>query len=274
MNAYSDLTTLKSLSYLNIDVAAHDAYLRKLLEDASRRIDRWTERIFYCLDATRYFDGAGAKLILPFDLLSVTTLKTDEDGDGTFENTLATTDYHLYPLNDLPKVRIEINPNGSYGSFANGIQKGVEIAGVFGFGDGYSATPYISVGTLGVTVSDTTGTGVTMSTGHTVAAGHTIRIDSEQLYVLAVATNAVTVKRGVNGALAATHATSTTVSAYEYPMPITEACLITAMRSWKRKDSAYQDAVGNAETGQIITSKGIDPDVKDIIKMYRQARYL
>ena len=274
MNAYGDVTSLKSSSYLNIDVTTHDTYLRKLLEDATRRIDKWTERIFYCLDATRYFDGAGAKLVLPFDLLSITTLKTDEDGNGTYESTLATTDYHLYPLNDVPKVRIEINPNGNYGSFASGVKKGVEIAGVFGYGDGYSATPYVAVGTLGAAVSSTTGTGVTMSTGHSVAAGHTIRIDSEQMYVQVVATNTLTVKRAVNSAVAATHAIATDVSTYEYPAPITEACLITAMRAWKRKDSAYQDVVGNPETGEIVASKGIDPDVKEIIKMYRQSRYV
>ncbi len=112
-----------------------------------------------------------------------------------------------------------------------------------------------------------------MATGHSVAAGHTIRIDSEQMYTQVVATNDLTVKRAVNGAVAATHATSTTVNIYEYPMPIVEACLITAMRAWKRKDSAYQDVVGNPETGQIITSKGIDPDVAETIKMYRKLSY-
>ncbi len=274
-NAYSDVTTIKSDSYLSIPTATttHDIYLRKLLEDASRKIDRWCHRIFYCLDATRYFDGAGLKLFLPIDLLSITTLKTDEDGNGTYENTLATTDYHLYPLDDFPKIRLEINPNGDYGSFANGIQKGVEIAGVFGYGDGISATPYVAGGILGIAVASTSTTVVTMSTGHSVAAGHTIRIDSEQMYTEVVATNALTVKRGVNGAVAATHATSTTVSIYEYPAPIAQACLITAMRAFKRKDSAYQDVVGSPETGQIITSKGIDADVVEVIKAYRKLTY-
>ena len=276
-NAYSDLTTIKSASYLNVDVTTHDIYLRKLLEDASRKIDKWTGRIFYCLDATRYFNGAGLKLYLPFDVLSITTLKTDEDGDGVYESTLSTTgtaNYFLYPLDDFPKIRLEINPNGNYSSFANGIQKGVEIAGVFGYGDGISATPYIAAGTLGTAVLSTTTTGITMATGHSVAAGHTIRIDNEQMYTEVVATNVLTVKRGVNSVVPATHASAATVSVYEYPAPIREACLITAMRAWKRKDSAFADIIGSPETGQITMSKGLDPDVKEVVKMYKKGSYL
>ncbi len=274
-NAYSDITTIRSNAYLAIATTEHDTYLRKLLEDASRKIDRWSGRFFYCWDGKRYYDGETPLRLN--DLLSVVTLKTDEDADAVFENTLIMTgtkaDALLYPLNEYPKTKIELTAIATCG-FADGVRKGVEIDGVFGYGDGISATPYVSGGTLGVAVADTSTTLVTMSTGHSVAPGHTIRIDSEQMYAEVVATNALTVKRGVNGAVAATHATSTAVNIYEYPAPIAQACLITAMRAFKRKDSAYQDIVGSPETGQIITSKGIDADVAEVIKVYRKTGYL
>jgi len=65
----------------------------------------------------------------------VTTLKTDEDGDGTFENTLTeNTDFILYPLNDTPKTRIKLGAQPNYGGFAPGIPRGVQIIGSWGYG--------------------------------------------------------------------------------------------------------------------------------------------
>ncbi len=272
MNAYGDLVTLKCKAYLGIDTTEQDTELLGLLENASRLLDKETHRFFYCRNEIRYYDGAGTILLLSDDLLSITTLETDEDGDATYENSLATTDYFLYPLNDFPKTRIEINPNGDYSHFANGIQKGVKITGIFGYGEGESATPYVDSGATSSEVLDTTETGVDVSDISVFAPGQTILIDSEQMYLTAVDTD-LKVKRGVNGTTAATHVTSSTIYIYEYPQPIVQACLIDAMRAWKRKDSAYQDAVGSPETGMIIRSKGVDPDVARMIQDYRRKRY-
>ena len=275
MNSYSDLSMLKSASYLNIaSVTDYDGPLLNLLIQASRLLDKWCGRFFFVRDDTRYYDGAGLKLFLPDDLLSITTLKTDEDGDGTYENTLATTDYFLYPLNEYPKIRIEINPNGNYGSFASGIQKGVQIVGSFGYGE--SATPYYDSGDSvqdsgGITATQTT---ITVASGARFAIGQTIKIELEQCYINSISTNTLTIKRGVNGTSGATHDKDKPIYIYEYPMPISQACLITTMRAFKRKDSSYQDIVGSPETGQIITSKGIDPDVAETIKQYRKLRYI
>jgi len=276
MNAYADLTTLKSSSYLNITGTVDDTYLRKLLEHSSRMIDREMHRFFYVRAETRYYDGAGSKLFLPDDLLSITTLKTD-DGSGTYENTFSTAtapvDYFLYPLNDYPKIRIEINPNGDYGSFASGIQKGVEIVGKFGYGSGWDANSYYDSTTTTAEELDATETGVDVTSAAVLAIGQTILFESEQSYITGIVSNTLTVRRGVNGTTAATHATGKTIYIYEYPQPIAQACLVMAMRAWKRKDSAYQDVVGSAEIGQLIISKGLDPDVVETIKQYRKWSY-
>jgi len=276
MNSYADLTTLKSDAYLNISsVTDYDTQLRKLLEHASRLIDKYCMRFFYCWEGTRYYPGAGSKLFLRDDILSITTLKTDDDGDGTFENSLTeNTDYFLFPLNEYPKIRAEINPNGSYGSFANGIQRGVEIAGVFGYGDGETDTPYEASG-INITVADATSTTVTVSVEGTIAPGHTIRVESEQMYVTAATSDGskeLTVKRAVNGTTGAAHSAKE-ASIYQYPQPIVQACLVTCMRAFKRKDSAFQDIVGSPETGQMLIYKGLDPDVRDVINAYRKVSY-
>ncbi len=282
MKAYADLATLKSDAYIGLETTDtdNDVQLRKLLEQSTIQLDKYTRRFFNTREETRFFDGVdwniGSRgiLFLPVDLLSVGTLKTDEDGDGTYENTFASTDFHLYPLNDFPKTRIELNRFGDQTHFAAGVQKGVEIVGVFGHGDGLSATPFFDSGNTTNGELDATETGVTVSATTGLAIGHTIRVESEQMYIQSISALVLTVRRGVNGTTAATHTTGQTVNIYEYPAPIFQACLIMTMRAWERKDSAYQDIVGNPELGTLIASKGIDPDVAETVKQYVKYRGL
>ena len=275
MNAYADLTTLKSAAYLNITPTSEDAYLRKLLEQASRDIDKACDRHFYVKAETRYFDGSSSPMPID-DLLAITTFKLDEDGDATYESTLTvTTDYLTYPYNNYPKTKLLSGNDTSYGSFASGVRKGIQIIGSWGYGDGERESPILDSGTtVAVTDAlDTTETGVDVTSATPFSAGQTILIDSEQMYIQSIATSTLTVRRGMNGTTAATHIALSVIYIYEYPPPIVEAVLITAMRAWKRKDSAYQDIVGNAETGQIVTSKGVDPDVMHTIKQFIRLRY-
>jgi len=276
VNSYGDVSRLKSASYLNYEGTAEDTRFRLLLEAASRLIDAYTNRFFYVKETTRYFDGGGAPLFLKDDLLSVTTLKTDDDGDATYENTFATTDYILYPLNDYPKTIIKLTHDSDYGSFAGGIRKGIEIEGDFGYGDGESATPYSLSGSSTNETSDMTTTQTTMiiDDGTDFGIGQTIRLEDEQCYITGISTNTLTIKRGVNGTTAATHSTQTfdiTVYIYDYPEPIEQACLIQAMRWWKRKDTAFMDVVVSPDIGGGITYyKGLDPDIKLILSQYKK----
>lgn len=270
MNVYATLDDLKAL--LKVTTAQDNAQLLRLLTAASRQIEqpKLAGRYFYCYEGTRYFAGGPKQLWLPDDILSVTTLKCDFDGDGTYEVTMATTDYHLYPLNSYPKILLMVNSHGNYSSFAPGQPKGVEIAGIFGWAD--NATPLIEktalAGALGASETE-----VEVDSGAVVKVGQTIRVNAEQMFVEDIVQNKLYVKRPVNGTTAATHSQTDPVSVYDYPEDITHAVLIAAMRAWKRKDSAYQDVVGSPETGQVITSKGIDPDVAELVAPYRRQQY-
>jgi hypothetical protein len=228
---YATIADLKGV--LGITSTTDDTVMRKQLESASRSIDSYCNRRFYVSSETKYFDGALTLWLS--DLLSVTTLKTDEDGDGTFENTfdgtVGTGDYIKYgggledSLNILPYTRLEINPYGDYGSFASGIKRGVEIIGTWGYGDGVSATPYTDSGT---TTDGTLTTGATAVAVHSVtphSAGQTILIDSEQMYIESIATTVLTVVRGVNGTTKATHADNVATYIYQYPADIRQACI-------------------------------------------------
>lgn len=274
LNAYADVTTFKSGEYANIVQNTKQIPFRSLLESASRHLDRRCHRYFYCWEGKRYYDGKSGHLIVD-DLLSIETVKLDEDGDGVFESTMAPYvaavygDYLLYPLNKFPYTWLELAPNSAYGAFGANRQA-VEIDGVHGYGDGQSATPYYThVQTVQDNPFALAATTLTVTSTAYLGAGMTLRIESEQLYVEQV-TGATTllVIRGVNGTTDIAHVLNTPISVYQAPTPIQEATLVLAMRAWKRKDSAFQDAVGSAETGMVIVFKDEDPYVKGVIQDY------
>lgn len=273
MNVYATLDDLKEL--LNIEGGDHNAQLLRLLTAASREVEKnkLTGRFFYCWEGAKYYSDVNTKIYLPDDILSVSTLKCDTTGDASYDVTMASTDYFLKPFNEYPKVLLEININGDYGHFCSGIEKGLEITGVFGYAD--SATPYVVKTALDESGNITAAqTNFTVDDGNEIKIGQTIRIDSEQMYIEDLKGNELYVKRGVNGTTAAIHNDGASVYVYTYPEDIIQASLILAMRAWKRKDSAYQDIVGTPETGQVITSKGIDPDVLELCQPYQRKRYL
>jgi len=273
LNAYADVLTFKSAEYANIVANTNQVSFRQLLEQASRHLDKACHRYFYCWEGAKYYDGKYGNLLVD-DFLSIITLNLDEDGNGTWTNVMAVGDYVLYPANKLPYERIELSHNSNYGSFAPGVRQGVELTGVHGYGDGESVTPYYATGQVvrdnPLAIGATTIT--TLATA-TLGAGMTLRIEAEQVYIESI-TNATTfvVVRGVNGTTAAGHVQDTPMSLYEAPQPIREATLVLAMRAWKRKDSAFQDAVGSPETGLVVIYKDQDPFVKGIIHDY--FRYL
>lgn len=116
--------------------AARDSKVEDHIEAASRWIDQQTATQFFATTDTRYFTAEKTTRLKVVDLLTVTTLKTDDDGDRTYETTWQTTDYDLMPYNYTPYQWIEVTPQGSY--FFPLTRKGVEIAGTWGY---YSSAP-------------------------------------------------------------------------------------------------------------------------------------
>lgn len=117
-----------------LDIIANDKdhVIQRMLIQSKSLIDDYCQRKFDTESTSKYYDGDSSPLFID-DLLTVTTLGLDEDGDGTYEISMATTDYILYPRNEYPKTYIKINPNGNYGSFAAGVLDGVKITGVWGY---------------------------------------------------------------------------------------------------------------------------------------------
>lgn len=135
VNGYANLANLKAR--LGITDAAEDSVLENIIEAISRSIDNYCGRRFYrnSADETRYYTAESPNILFVDDLGTITTLKTDSDGDRTYEDTWAVTDYDLDPFNasldGRPYTAIRITPNGTKSFPAT--RKGVEIVGKFGY---------------------------------------------------------------------------------------------------------------------------------------------
>lgn len=116
----------------------NDAILTSILDAVSRRIEGYCLRRFWTTgsDEVRYFATRDDEYLFPdIDILSITTLQTDDDGDRTYENTWAATDYDLLPnnaaLDGLPYTYLRIAPAGNH--TLSRAPRGVKITGKFGY---------------------------------------------------------------------------------------------------------------------------------------------
>lgn len=280
---YATIADLKGV--LGITSTTDDVTIRKICEASSRSIDQYTNRHFWIQSETKYFDGA-VRLWIP-DLLSITTLKTDEDGDGTYENTFQAAtepvDYLLYgpgledSYNTYPKTRLEIAENSDYGSFASGVKRGVQIAGVWGYGDGISATPYVADTTI--TEDLTAGESAIDVTAVTnLSAGQVILIGSEQYYIYSIATLTLTVEPGVNGTTQATHSSGATIYIYQYPADIRQACIDLSVATYQNrsKQGLQSERLGDYSYTIAGTSAGksmVNSILDNTIASYKRMRF-
>lgn len=133
-NGYVTLAEAKAR--LEIEDNDNDLELINLVEHASRAVDRVARRKFWVdsADVTRYYTATDPALVWIDDLVSITSLATDDTGARSYGNTWASTDYDLWPENASakgePYMVIQITPNGRY-RFPN-LTRGVRVVGKFG----------------------------------------------------------------------------------------------------------------------------------------------
>lgn len=114
----------------------NDAILEAAVESASRHIDNYCNQFFYSSTGlTMYYTPEDPMILFTDPITTVTSIKTDDDGDRTYDDTWATGDYDLMPWNasnfSRPYDYIEVNPDGDY-TFTV-YPKSVQIIGDFGW---------------------------------------------------------------------------------------------------------------------------------------------
>jgi hypothetical protein len=141
-NPYASLADVKAA--LRISDSVDDGLIEIAIEAASREIDGYCERVFYNAGTqTKTFLPTDSFLVEIDDLQSLTSLKTDSNGDGSFDVTWSATDLQLEPLNqfvsglDTPFTRIRAIGRYLFPIFdvqnANYFEASVQIVGTWGF---------------------------------------------------------------------------------------------------------------------------------------------
>ena len=144
-NGYATLADVKAAARITDTI--DDALLEIAIESSSRDLDAYTERVFYSTGGTpvvRVYIPQDIYLVETDDIISVTTLKSDSTGNGTFDITWTPgTDFQLEPLNgraggiDTPATRIRAIGEYLWPVYeprnVNSNQASVQVTGVFGF---------------------------------------------------------------------------------------------------------------------------------------------
>lgn len=106
MSTSNYITLEEALAYTGANPVADPADLEDVITTVSRMIDRYTGRNFYQTTTTqaRYFETEETDCLDlgPFNDIATTVglvVDVDRDCDGTYESTIASTNYQLEPVN-------------------------------------------------------------------------------------------------------------------------------------------------------------------------------
>ena len=262
---YGDLTKLKDDSLLKDPAsgAGDDDELFQLLLSVSDWVDHYCNRHIYPRTDTLVFDGRGTAQLLVPDLVSVTTLKEDSNGDLTFNETWATSDYLLQPNNASPAqhwggpyTALKARSEGSKADgFAAGEQN-FQIAGIWG----YLQFSEDSGTDLNDASMDTSKTTVAVDDGTQFQIGQTVLIGTEQMLVTGILSNDLTVSRALNGTTAAAHADNSDINILRWPASVERAALVQTARIWTR----------SADFEPFFVDADLDTDVRLMLEPYRK----
>lgn len=139
---------------------------------------------------------------------------------------------------------------------------------------------------------------VTADSSHGILGGEVIRVDSEQMLVLSVSGTTLTVIRGYNGSILASHSNDTAIhinrtlsiergangttaaahddskaiSAYEPPFDVVRLVLGEVLASYAQQGALYGRSVGTGEGATEFASRDLSAIRSQTIKRYRRVR--
>jgi hypothetical protein len=265
--------------------------IRRILEASSRRIDDYCGGgTFGPQTETRYYDIGSGTLrnspqyttatdsgnlttttstagVIPLDgwMISSTTVTAYGATDRATSETLTegyANDFFLMPYNFNPKTILKLNEDTTKGFDAG--QQTLSVVAEWGY----------TADTLSVTTSDaigsTTATSVSVSSATNLGPAQTILIDSEQLYITAISGNTLTVERAVNGSTGATHSGGASLSRYDYPELVVQACLDLSKIVFRDRDMGTVTSIGAGEAA-ITSAEGEIQSILMTLDQYRVA---
>jgi hypothetical protein len=148
VRGYTTLTA--ALSHLGLPVDSPESpQVERYIEAASRRVDGICHRHFYTVSETRVFTPTASWYLVTGDILAITGLATDNDGDRVYEVAWDTDlDFYLGPEGALaggtPYWFVELDRLGRY-TFPVA-RRSVQITGTWGYSE--SIPPLVEQATL------------------------------------------------------------------------------------------------------------------------------
>ena len=134
--SYATLAEFKSS--IGITDSTDDSALQSVLDATDQLINNYCDtKLGFATTSsqTRYYTADNLLYVLTDPIVTVTTLQTDDDGDGTYETTWSATDYILAPRNAAtdgrPYTEIDTNIQDTR-LFPTGYL-GVKVIGTFGW---------------------------------------------------------------------------------------------------------------------------------------------
>lgn len=278
---------------LNADLTIEDKDVMYLIRQFSSRIDR----MFKQRNASFFAPSLETRTVqlTPDNINSVEgtlTLKTPQNGTssllaltGVLINTTSLTvgtNVNPYPTPIPPYFQIQLiggccNTWYTY-TWCNGVRgpTAANITGIWGYNADYQSA-WLSVDTLAAAITTTTATTFTVAdvdgddpNGESprISAGNLIQIDSEWMNVIStvVATNTVTVVRGVNGSVAATHLIAAPVSVWQTDLSVRRLVARQVAAIYARKGAF--ETVRISEIGIVSFPPDLMTEVNDLLLMF------
>lgn len=127
-------------NHIGFDPANHDSdlSLELAIQGVTRSIARYTKREFIASTGTRYYTPDQTMCARVDDVLSLSAVRADYNGDGVWETTLSSTCYYLAPVNATvgpapgPYYEIKIAQNSS-AVMPKGVERGLQVNGTWGY---------------------------------------------------------------------------------------------------------------------------------------------
>ncbi len=119
MRQYTTISQVKNYTLLNWE-SSWDTQVESWIEQMTKFIENYTQRVFEGVSEERVFDGAGGVNLMVDDLLEVYTLQIDDVE-------IDSADYKLYPANTTPYYKVYYG-----GGFSMGKQN-IVVDGVWGY---------------------------------------------------------------------------------------------------------------------------------------------
>lgn len=275
LNVYATLPELRRVLALAGEQTADDDLLLMLLGAATELIDAYTGRRFVPVRATRSYTAADPGVLgLEADLLA---LESVTNGDGT---TIPLSAVHVGPAGAAVGAWLALDRTRAIFTHSGDPLEAIQVTGVWGYhpdwaqawassGDSVQDNPLAADATT-LTVDEAD---APLPTGFWArfAVGQLLRIEDEYLHVLAIAGDALTVARGVNGTTAASHAAGTPIAVYQVPGDIRAATLRLAMWLYRQPDAGFVQA-GGALRGSLLVPPALPEDVRQILAPYVRLR--